>query len=97
MLTYIWSIQKEFSMGLKVRPEEDPRCHGPGRAFVWVQDSLLRNSIGQEKNHHDQKKINQVHSLRNQKTEKMFCKVRMVNALTRITRINTIKQISKQQ
>ena len=57
ILTFIWSIQKEFSMGLKVRHEEDPRCHGPGRTFVWVQDSLLRNSIGQEKNHHDQKKI----------------------------------------
>ena len=56
-LTYIWNIQKEFSMGLKVRPEEDLRCHGPGRTFVWVQESLLRNSISQEKNHHDQKKI----------------------------------------
>lgn len=57
ILTYIWSLQKEFSIGEKVRPEENPRCHGPGRTLVWVKDCLLRNSIGQEKNQHDQKKI----------------------------------------
>ena len=63
--TNVWSLNKELPMRLKIWPEEDTRCHRPGWTLVWVQDSLLRDSIGQKENHHDEKEIDQIHCLRN--------------------------------
>ena len=68
-LTDVWSFHKQLSVGLKIGSEEDPRRHRPGRELqLREKDSLLRDSISQEENHHDKEKVHQINSLTEKKT-----------------------------